>query len=274
MGHCAIAQTLIRISGNEPSSTAPRPGGARIGPHDGQRLAGACRNEVTLHYCNLETIHTSAEACIDMLPDEDRSRARRFHRDADRLRFCIGRVMLRTLLAAYTGQTPQSITLSTGPNDKPVMNGGPSFNLSHSGTTVLVGVAESGDLGVDVEAVRAIDDIDSLARSCLSNREIEALAAWAAGEKLRAFLRAWTRKEAFVKALGTGIGIDLKSFSVSMNDTGDNALLDAGGCCPDADSWAVVPVRIPGAFEAAVAWNRPRFSVQVQEFESVTQVTE
>jgi 4'-phosphopantetheinyl transferase len=144
---------------------------------------------------------------------------------------------------------------------------GPSFNLSHSGSTVLLGIAESGDLGVDVEAVRKIADVDGLAHRCFSVREIEALAACTANEKLRAFFRAWTRKEAFLKALGTGLRIDPRSFSVSLDSRIGNALLDGKACCGDSDSWTVLPVRLPGAFEAAVAWNRPNLSLQVQEFD-------
>jgi 4'-phosphopantetheinyl transferase len=267
MGDCAPPQTLTPESGSRLTTIALPTCDARFEPRDGRRLDGAHDDIVALQYCDIETLRVSAEDCIAMLPEDEKTRARRFLRDVDRLRFCVGKLMVRTLLAAHTGRTPQSIELGTGPNAKPCMKDGPSFNLSHSGSTVLVGIAESGDLGVDVEAVKAIGDIDSLARSCFSDREMEALAARSAGDKLRAFLRAWTRKEAFVKALGAGLQIDLRSFSVSLEDTIDNALLDAQACCPDADSWSILPARLPGAFEAAVAWNRPRFALHVSEFD-------
>ena len=224
-------------------------------------------NTVELHFCKLESVSMSVNEWIELLPEDEKAQARRYFREEDRLRFCIGRLMLRTLLAQNTGRAPESIVLDKGPHEKPYMTDGPSFNLSHSGSTVLVGIAASGDLGVDVEAVRPVDSMGALARSCLSDREQESFATCADGEKMRAFFRAWTRKEAFVKALGVGLKTSLKNFSVALDDRTGNALLDAQACCPDAQAWSIMSAHVPGAFEAAVAWNRPFFKLNVHEFD-------
>ena len=222
---------------------------------------------VTLHYCDIDKVRLPIEDLSAALVSEEEVRARRFHRKADQLRFCVGRVMLREILAAHTGRTAKSIELSTGPHGKPYADCGPSFNLSHSGSTVMLGVAESGDVGVDVELVRPLEDLDQLVSRCFSDSEREALEAQTEPEKTQSFYRTWTRKEAFVKALGGGLNVDLKSFSVSMHDSVGNVLLDASLCCSNSDDWSIRPVLFPNDFVAAVAWNRRSFLVELKEFE-------
>jgi hypothetical protein len=97
---------------------------------------------------------------------------------------------------------------------KPEVLGGPSFSLSRSGRWLLLGVSSRGNLGVDVERVRFVPDIDLLMRFSFNSDEVSSVLQVPSGDQLSAFFGAWTRKEALVKAAGTGLWIPMRSFSV------------------------------------------------------------
>ena len=223
---------------------------------------------VMLHYCNIEGHSSRIEELTNRLSVEEQQRARRFHRDSDRLRFCVGRSLLRKILSAQTNRPPRSITIRNGSYGKPYVDGGPWFNLSHSGPAVLVGISQSGEIGVDIELVKPLRDLDELAQRCFSPRELESLERWTGFDRTRAFFRAWTRKEAFVKALGGGLSIDLKSFSVSLDDVTGNVLLGAPPCPMDLNGWGIQAVPVPAELVAAVALQRRELTVEIIDHDS------
>ena len=92
-----------------------------------------------------------------------------------------------------------------------------SFSLSHSGELAVIAMSSLARLGVDIEQLRVIDDAGAIAQSHFASAEKVALAAVAPAEQNRAFLTCWTRKEAFVKALGRGLSIDLAGFEVNIS---------------------------------------------------------
>lgn len=159
-----------------------------------------------------------------LLNDEERERAERFTRPVHRRRYRVGRAVLRRTLASWTGVRPAAVAFEYGPNGKPAMRGGPAFNVSHSEGTLLIGVADEGRLGVDVEVLRPVDDRLALAAANFARDEFGALRSLPAAEQSAAFLRIWTRKEAFIKAVGDGLSIPLQSFCVSAADTYGNVL--------------------------------------------------
>jgi 4'-phosphopantetheinyl transferase len=145
----------------------------------------------------------------------------------------------------------QGVDLDFG---KPFLTGGPEFNLSHSGDLLLLGVAASGRLGVDIEVVRPMEDIEDLAARHFSEDEVRALLSYPPQERLRAFFRGWTRKEAFIKGLGRGLSVALDSFSVSLAPDTRQALHRSDLSEEDAGDWVVVPLL--GEAEAAMAWDQ------------------
>jgi 4'-phosphopantetheinyl transferase len=124
------------------------------------------------------------EACLSAA---ELKRADRFFFERDRRRFVVARARLRQLLGERLGMAPQDIRLAYGANGKPRL------------------ADEAREVGVDIEAVRPIDSADAIAAHILSQRERRAYAA--ARDKVAAFLRFWTRKEALAKAIGAGFSI-------------------------------------------------------------------
>jgi 4'-phosphopantetheinyl transferase len=156
-----------------------------------------------------------------LLSEAERRRASRLAFDRDRRRFIVARARLRQLLSERLGAPPESIELACGAHGKPALAGrfvesDLRFNLAHSGDIAVYAFSRGREVGVDVEAVRAIPDADAVAARFFSRREDEAYRALAPGERALGFFNCWTRKEAFVKAVGDGLACPPDSFDVSL----------------------------------------------------------
>lgn len=139
----------------------------------------------------------------------------------DRMRFMVRRARLRQLLGQRIGVRPDKVTLLTGPHGKPALaprHAGNllQFNVSHSGPLAVYALAWGNGVGVDVEALQLFDDSNSLVEQFFSTQEKKAFKEIAAHDRAEAFFNAWTRKEAFVKALGQGLNLALDSFDVAF----------------------------------------------------------
>lgn len=153
----------------------------------------------------------------DWLSPTEVARAHRFVFPRDARRYRIAHVALRQLLFTHAGVQPDA-EFELGAHDKPVLCGAGAvgFNLSHSGGTALIGIGACTEIGVDIEKVHAIDDIKALAERNFSAGENEELRNTPAERLLQAFLSGWTRKEACLKALGTGLSIEPGCFETGL----------------------------------------------------------
>jgi len=160
-------------------------------------------------------------AAEKLLANPERERASRFVFDCDRHRFIVARSRLRELLGVRLGIRPESVELVYGDRGKPALarqfaDSDLHFNVSHSGDVAVYAFSPGREIGVDVEAVRAIRDADDIAARFFSRRENEAYRALDPCDKALGFFNCWTRKEAFIKALGDGLYHPLDSFDVSL----------------------------------------------------------
>ncbi len=174
---------------------------------------------------------------LDDLPDAGRlacldaaevARSRRFHHDRDRIRFLTGRCVLREHLARHTGLAAGALRLVEGPFGKPRLADVPDchFNLSHSAHRALLAIGGDAPLGVDIELIHPVDKLPALARAHFTADEIGALMARAVDQRDAAFLRLWTRKEACLKAIGTGLNIEPASFGVGLGQGIERVRID------------------------------------------------
>jgi 4'-phosphopantetheinyl transferase len=127
--------------------------------------------------------------------------------------------MLRSLLGMYLGKLAEGLTFTRGPHGKPMLEPAArektiEFSLSHSGDVVLLAFSSRGAVGIDVEVVRADIDLHGLASRVLGPEEMTVIER--ADESLRPqlFFRAWARKEAVLKALGTGFSVEPRELVV------------------------------------------------------------
>jgi 4'-phosphopantetheinyl transferase len=143
----------------------------------------------------------------------ERARAERFVRARDRRRFILCRGALRSILGVLTGLSPERVAFRFGPGGKPAIawpedSSSPanlSFNVTHSDDLALIAVARDLELGVDLERMRPISQASRIVESYFSTVEHEEFLRLDEPERQVAFIRAWTRKEAVLKAKGVGL---------------------------------------------------------------------
>ncbi|MFT3954882.1 MAG: 4'-phosphopantetheinyl transferase superfamily protein [Piscinibacter sp.] len=143
------------------------------------------------------------------LDDEERAKAARFVFDADARRYRAAHVALRAHLGALLDVTPAKLCFALSAEGKPGLLGHElAFNLSHCGDAAAIAVGETAaGIGVDIERLRSVDDLDALAQRCFTAAEQRELAACGSARD-ELFLQGWTRKEACLKAVGCGLSLE------------------------------------------------------------------
>jgi 4'-phosphopantetheinyl transferase len=198
--------------------------------------------EVQLWRIDLQAISGAESRWQSLLSPDESNRASRFHFLRDRQHFTAARAMLRTILASYLGTDPKGLTFLYSKKEKPSL--GPqsplsdiTFNISHSGGIALFAFSRHREIGVDVEHVRRDFDVEAIARRFFSVHEQAQLAALPAEERIDAFFRCWTRKEAYIKATGDGLSLPLSQFDVSLGASENSALMATRPDSSEAGRW-------------------------------------
>jgi 4'-phosphopantetheinyl transferase len=202
----------------------------------------------------------------ELLADDERAKADRFRFERDCRRSIVRRAKLRQIVAQYVGSTPGEMRFRYGPRGKPTLDApfdqsGVEFNLSFSGEQALIAIGRR-PLGVDLEQCRIVDNAELVAKHFFSQDEI--LVQNAADDANQVFLRHWTRKEALIKATGSGLSVPLNSFDVSwLPDDADHevTLPDAEG---NVATWYVRDLSPSPGFLAALAAVSPVVKVRWQ----------
>ena len=188
----------------------------------------------------------------------ERARASRLRSEALRRRFVNGRIAVRGILGRYHGVgAPGDLQFRYGAQGRPILaeRNGPHFNFTRSGPLALCAVARSPTVGVDLELVRPIPEATSITRQFFSAREQALLASLDVPAESAAFQQAfydtWTRKEAFIKALGLGLAQPLDAFSVTMLPGQRPRLLEVPTGRPAA--WTLRAFSPAAGYQAALA---------------------
>ena len=189
------------------------------------------------------------------LEEDELFRADRFHFEKDRRAFTVSRGFLRHVIGRYLETKPEAVRFSYGPYGKPGLDGVHKssvlrFNMSHSRAVGLVAVTETKELGVDVEYIRADFASEDIARRFFSPREVEAFNALATEQRVAAFFRCWTRKEAYIKAVGLGLSQPLDGFDVTLAPDAPPTLLRTDQ--DDASRWSLSDIEVDKDYAAAL----------------------
>jgi 4'-phosphopantetheinyl transferase len=162
------------------------------------------------------------ESCLS---GAERERAARFRFERDRRRFIVARARLREELAARLGMRPEAVQFAYGDNGKPrLTDQALQFSVSHCDDVALFAFSKTAEVGVDIEAIRPVREADAIAVQFFSPLEHAGYAALAPRDRLLGFFRVWTRKEAYVKALGVGFSMALERFDLSVAPRGWHVL--------------------------------------------------
>jgi 4'-phosphopantetheinyl transferase len=198
------------------------------------------------------------ERLYGTLADDEKARAERFRLPEGRARFTAARGVLRDILARYAGADPASLRFGYQPSGKPFLLAATGaadlhFNLSHSKGMGLFGVTLGRQVGVDVERVRQGEEFYRIADRFFTSKEAATLRNCPSDMQAEAFFRCWTRKEAFIKAIGRGFAFGLGSFEVSIEPGDTDALLGVSGDLAALERWRLLDVDAADGFAAAVA---------------------
>ncbi len=223
---------------------------SRWGPAPLRREAGP--NDV--HVWRIDATHGVLDT--SPLSEKEQERAARFKFERDRTRFIVAHVALRKILASYLLATPAGLEFEEGPHGKPHLIGYRLFfNLSHAGDIVLVAVAGSSEVGVDVEVVSRDVEHEPLAKRFFSTSEVEAFQAIDEGQaRIDAFFKLWTRKEAIVKAIGEGLSMPLDCFDVSLDQW--SAGITTSRTDLETAEWWVEGLEPASGYAGAVAFEK------------------
>jgi len=133
------------------------------------------------------------------------------------------------------------------------------FNLSHTSGMALIAVIQGREVGIDIERHRPMDDLDGMAGTVMSLRELDQWKSLAPRDRKPAFYRLWTRKEAYLKAIGLGLFRDLQDVTVSIlpaiftGPTGERIHADwLVEDCSGEGVWSVTDILAPDGYAAAV----------------------
>lgn len=182
-------------------------------------------SDVQVWIIRLDRESPQANRLVKWLSGDEIERSERFRFSRDRDRFIVCRAALRNILGAHLGVAPSGVRFDYGEYGRPYLSAeasrsGPYFNVSHSRDLGCIAVATRFDVGIDVEAVRHLNDLDQMIRRTLSATEQRHIAALPASDHRRTFFRYWTLKEALLKVLGVGLQWPLHEIEVDLGVEG------------------------------------------------------
>ena len=193
-----------------------------------------------------------------LLSVDERARAERFYFEEDSRGFILRRGMLRTLIGYYLDIEPERVQFQYGTNEKPgipdtLNSRNLHFSLSHSNGLALYAFSHDHEIGVDIEYIRDISKMEQIAERFFSLSENTVFQALPESMKREAFFNCWTRKEAFIKAIGQGLSYPLDKFDVSLVPDEPARLLSIGDDSIDESQWFICDLNINTGYKAALA---------------------
>lgn len=214
-------------------------------------------NEVDIWRINLAGQSDQIEQCRCLLSPDEVERADRFYFERDRRRFTVARAAMREILGRYAGLAAKDLCFSYGPKGKPELAGGLEesgikFNLSHSSELALLAVTQGLKVGIDIEWPKPDFATDDVAERFFSATEVQTLQSLPAGQRAEAFFSCWTRKEAYIKALGEGLSVPLESFAVAFAPGVPAALLHVKVDPKEVERWSMYNIEVSEGYKAAL----------------------
>ncbi len=217
-------------------------------------------DEQTIHIWTIP-INSSefvAARLFDHISPEEQQRSERFAFAHLKRAFVLTHGALRILLAKYIGERPRDIQFTYGQYGKPSVPNARSihFNISHSGYIASFAFTQGLEIGIDVEQLRVLSDMDDIARRFFSADEVADLLSLPSELRRLAFFLCWTRKEAYIKAIGGGLSIPLDSFRVTLIPGQPPSLMHPGEKRFSNSIWTLTDIELapPYAGAGAVAY--------------------
>ncbi len=196
------------------------------------------------------------------LSGDELDRASSFHFDLDRNRYISTRGALRSLLGGYLGIEPRSVQLIRDTHGKPLLAEASHrdlhFNVSHADTLIVVAISHGSPIGVDVEEMRTDIPHRDMASRFFSPEEMRDLELRPVDDRLAHFFSIWTRKEAYLKGIGTGLSIPPESFTVTVGTGSPTPVNDPSR----TEHWWTSGIDVAEGFKSALALPRDNWTIR------------
>jgi 4'-phosphopantetheinyl transferase len=216
------------------------------------------QDEIHVWRADLNVTQQLLEALEDTLEKKERDRANRFHFEKDRRHFIAARGLLRVILGSYLKLKPNRLNFIYTPHGKPkianeIEYNYLKFNLSHSHGLALYAITLGRKIGIDIERVRTNLSFEKLAKRFFSPLEFQMLSSLPPSERIEGFFNCWTRKEAYIKAIGEGLSIPLNQFDVTLNPSDEAKIVSIKGDSNLASYWSLYPLTPAPGYVGALA---------------------
>ena len=202
-------------------------------------------DECTKHLVEIKSFLSGAEI----------KRAMKFHFKIDQNRFIVTRGLLKKILSRIISEPVGKISFNNNEYGKPYLkkNDLPFFNVSHSGNLGLIAITNISEIGVDVEQYRINETTEDIARRFFSKDEVKSYLSLDLKQRQEGFFNCWTRKEAFIKAMGMGLSLSLQTFDVTLKPGEEVRLLNVRFKSENASNWILQDIRVDPGYAAAFA---------------------
>lgn len=224
-------------------------------------MAG-CSFELSGRAVHVWTLRTGASDAVvakfePLLVPDEKERAARFHFDHLRRSFVVTRGALRCLLGRYLGVHPAGIRFQYGSKGKPALAPASNveFNLTHCGGLAAFAFTVGCPIGVDLERIRPIAEAQDIAGRFFCPEESAEILSLPPSECERAFFRCWTRKEAYIKAIGDGLSAPLDEFRVTVQPNQPAQFIHLAHDTDAAKAWTLHDLCLASDHAAALAYR-------------------
>lgn len=211
--------------------------------------------EVHLWLVSVTAMEERLDDFYRLLSKDESAKVGRFHFVKDQKQYIVARGVLRIILSHYCLIEPEVHQFGYNQYGKPFLidNDWLRFNISHSGDRVLFGFSLNLELGVDIEYDKPFESAHEIVERFFSTQEKTQFRSLPDHMKNLSFLKCWTRKEAYIKALGMGMSLPLDAFSVSFIPGKPACLLETGHDMQAKDRWTIKEVNVGNGYVAAVS---------------------
>jgi len=194
------------------------------------------------------------------LSPEEQQRAAAFHLEKDRSLYTAAHAALRIILSRLTGLPPQTLPIVSENGAKPTLAGNPldlRFNLSHTHNAILIATTTGREIGIDIEWHRPVADIEEIAGAVMSSSELATWKLLDSQQRIHAFYHLWTRKEAYLKAIGLGLYRELQAITIPVTANALQAPVLAEDRSEETapGPWQLSDLPVWEEYAAAVCWQ-------------------
>jgi len=212
-------------------------------------------DHIDVWLCDLKQLSGEINNFYSILSEDERERADKFKVEDKRQQYIITRGVLRQRLGLVTNIKPEDFMFKILEHGKPVLANNYqcadiTFNVSHSYDLALIAISQKHHLGIDIEKINHESKHDQLVTRFFSKAEQTEFQTIAEANKARAFCACWTRKEAFIKAIGDGVSYGLDSFEVTVDPDKQTPEINLHN--PSGDTWSAINLPINNEYMACL----------------------